>query len=92
MSGKFRMVEVYVTREATFTRRLEVAIPMSVPEDSVEDYLSENSHEFAEAVDEYNCDEADYRDAEIDNVEVREEANEDDMDGADYTLEEEWEN
>lgn len=92
MSGKFRMVEVYVTREVTFTRRLEVAIPMSVPEDSIEDYLAENSYEFVEAVDENNCDDADYRDAEIDSVEVREEADEDDMDGADYTLEEEWEN
>jgi hypothetical protein len=86
------MVEVYVTREVTFTRRLDVAVPMSVPEDSIEDYLYENSYEFAEAVDENNCDEVDYRDAEIDRVEAREEASKDDLDGADYTLEDEWEN
>ena len=92
MSGKFRMVEVYVTREVTFTKRLDVAVPMSVPEDSVEDYLQQNSYEFAEAVDENNCDDADYRDAEIDNVEVGEKADEDDLESADYTLEDEWEN
>ena len=92
MSDKFRMVEVYVTREVTFTKRLDVAVPMSVPEDSVEDYLQQNSYEFAEAVDENNCDDADYRDAEIDNVEVGEKADEDDLESADYTLEDEWEN
>ena len=84
---------LFRSREVTFTRRLDVAVPMSVPEDSIVDYLHENSYEFAEAVDENNCDDADYyRYAEIDSVKVGEKADEDDLESADYTLEEEWEN
>jgi hypothetical protein len=85
------MVDVYVSRNVTYNRRIEVAVPMSVPEDSVEDYVNEHSHEFWDAADDSNYDDLDQRDAEVESVDVLGEADEDAVACADFVLETEWE-
>ena len=89
--SEYRMATVYLTRHITYSNSVQVAVPLSVPEDNVEDYIMENASELWDAVDESNAHDVDSDDAEVHSVEVGDEADEDDVDGADFTFDFEWE-
>lgn len=90
MSDKYRNVEVEVTRTVKYSRVINVVVPMSVPEDSVEDYIHDNRGELWDAVDESNYSELDFDDTEVTDVNVGEEASNSEADEADFTFDYEW--